>query len=216
MRLALVIAAFFGCQMFVGTGYGQQSVDSTRNRPASESRIVGQQFSLLRTMPAQIGREIEIVDYQVEELKKIEAEWRAEIADWKKQPGGKNAAERAAFIDQLCERVAQQIGATILPHQAKRLRQVAVQKFIGTQPRTLVEHLLANPIVREELELDSSTLERIRKSSAEINRQLDEQIATLRKEAEAEVLSLITADQRNRLRDLIGEPYEFRKNKSDH
>ena len=74
--------------------------------------------------------------------------------------------------------------------------------------RTLVE-IITNDPVKTELEISDDQASKLRRSEKEIEKQLEEDIAELRRKAREKLLSNLESKQRKRVEEMIGQPYKF-------
>jgi len=118
-----------------------------------------------------------------------------------------NAREIGQVIKKMREEHQSRIEKLLLPHQFERLQQIALQRHIQ---QTSAVDALANKQLMEELGLTDEQVERLKKRSAEINEQLKIKMEKLKEEAQAELLTELNPQQRNRFLEMMGKKYEFK------
>lgn len=166
------------------------------------------QFSMLNN--ANVQQDLQLVDEQLEQIQQINEEFGQKIKEqmdlMKDENGNFNFQVGSDFRDlmrDLRQQQQDQISAILLPNQQKRLQQVARQmrmKQLGTE-KSLTGKLA------EELGISAEQKKRIRNKSQELTRRLEEQIAELRAKAKKELLNELTAEQRDKLTELIGDEF---------
>jgi hypothetical protein len=108
-------------------------------------------------------------------------------------------------VKQLRDQLAKEVEDVLLPHQKKRLEEIALRmkmKQRGTSG-SLVESELAKT-----LDIDDTQKERIRRRAMEVQKELEEKIAKLREEARDEILSELSPEQHRKLKDLLGADFD--------
>ena len=113
--------------------------------------------------------------------------------------------ERADYMKEITEDIKAEIDDILLPHQTKRLSQIGLQQSM----RGGTAGLLRNEALIEELGLSEDDIEKIREKSEEVQEELNEKIAKMRKQAQDEVLSVLSKEQREKLEEMLGDPYEM-------
>lgn len=100
------------------------------------------------------------------------------------------------------------IDEVLLPHQAKRLKQLALQRRmqgnIESTAAALVEGELA-----EKLSLNDDQKGKVRDASKQLEEKLRKEIAKIRKQIQDELLNELSAEQRKQFDELVGTPFEF-------
>ncbi len=101
------------------------------------------------------------------------------------------------------ERTAQ-LNEILLPFQMDRLNQIAAQASAQGGTRSLVRGNLA-----EKLKITDDQKKRIEEKAVELQKKLDEKIAKLREQMQAELLAELTPEQRDQYKQLMGETFTF-------
>jgi hypothetical protein len=92
----------------------------------------------------------------------------------------------------------------LLPHQVKRLDELNHQLRL----RGGVMALFAGDLLRD-LRVTDAQREELRKRAEEIERQTQQKIAEIRRQATEDVVKALTAEQQTKFRELVGETFEF-------
>lgn len=106
------------------------------------------------------------------------------------------------------EQSKKQLEEMLLPHQVTRLKQIAYQRNMENNGSA---NALTNGELAEELQLTDEQKKQLREKSATINKRLEDEIAKLRAEAKEELFSVLSEDQRDKLRHLIGKEFKSEK-----
>ena len=155
-------------------------------------------------------KELEIVDEQAEDLKKIRDEfYKAQQKLYKEHSGAGQAdplarAELRERVADLREKMTKQLNETLLPHQVQRAKQLWLQN----QLRYGAANGLRDARLRELLDISDEQYEKIQKRSLELNTELAKKYRELRAEAAQDLLKELTPAQRKKLEDLSGEKRE--------
>ena len=107
------------------------------------------------------------------------------------------------------ESVKKEMEGILLPNQVKRLEQISRQTRMrmGGQGG-------ANPdLLATELKLSDDQKEKLKVKAEEVAKKLQEKMTKIRKEAEDDLLSVLTPEQRTQWKEMIGEPFEFQFNR---
>jgi Spy/CpxP family protein refolding chaperone len=174
-----------------------------------------------------VQKEIELLDDQKAQLDKLAEELRPQRGgDGGERPDYRNMSEeeRQKFRDEMRKRFEERtktanekLKKVLLPHQVKRLEQISLQ-LRGTGA-------LADPDVASKLGLSEDQQTKVEETMAanreavmakarELrqggrNDQAREQLRKLRKEGEAKVLAVLTAEQKEKFEQLKGQKFEM-------
>lgn len=172
-----------------------------------------------------VQKEIEVVPDQKTKIDKLSEEMRGQRQQGER-PNFREMSEqeREKFIAQMRERAAKEakaanakLGEILLPHQMKRLKEIALQQR-GTSALTdpeVAEELKLTDAQKKKLdEVNQKNMETMRTKMRELfqggNRDgIREKMQEMRKEAEAKVLAVLTADQKKQFDEMKGEPFEM-------
>ena len=163
-----------------------------------------------------IGQELELVDYQLEDLKKIKYDFHRDMGKVSKEFRGKSLNERRELVRSCYETMQGQLEKALLPHQFDRIKQISVQSMaLNTDGSLNLGNLIANRSVQEKLSIESAKLQDIRKRIAEERRKLEEEIARLKAASQKRILEALSPDQQREFASLIGEPFDFKGHQVD-
>ena len=159
----------------------------------------------------QVRKELEIVDYQVEKIEKVQTELQkkvqklyAEIRKLPREEQGEKYREAQDKVKELYADAEKDLKEILLPAQVRRLEQVTTQM----QMRNVSYGLRGE--LGEKLGLTEEQQKMLREKAAEKNQELYKKYAELRAEMQKELLGeVLTDEQQKQLDELIGEPFEF-------
>jgi hypothetical protein len=160
---------------------------------------------------ADVREELEIVEDQIKDLETIGEEMRTRARELfgglrDLDPEQRREKLRESFR-QIAEEAENKVSKVLLPHQMKRMKQLTYQmRFRGGTGRALTDGDLA-----EELEISEEQREALRKKAEEVEAELRQKVNQLRKEAQDKLLSVLSAEQRKKFEEMIGEPFEFQR-----
>ncbi|MBM4000644.1 MAG: hypothetical protein FJ297_14095 [Planctomycetes bacterium] len=161
----------------------------------------------------QIQQELELIDPQVEKIRELQSDLRKRQADLMRnmaKDGLRQPDVMAAIQDELKEMretTRAEIEKLLLPHQADRLRQIALQAKL--QRRGTANGLMGDELA-EALELTDSQKDRLRERAKEIEQELQREIARLRQKAEEQIVAELTPAQRGKLEQMLGKRIEIK------
>lgn len=153
-----------------------------------------------------IRSEIEMVDHQYEELKKVNARIQARVSREIRGLDFSKTETITTRIKSIRDRAQKELDAVLLPHQVKRLRQIHLQSQL--RRRSLVDVITTDPL-KVELKISDSQSEMLKKEEAKIQSELEEKIAELQAEARTKLLSKLKPDQKKQVDELVGDSFEF-------
>ena len=99
----------------------------------------------------------------------------------------------------------EKIEGIFLPHQMKRLRQIAVQDKI---PLGSIGYLEAPYWLAEAIGLNASQKKQLKEETKQVIQEFHQEIAELRKSSLRKILGTLPADAQNEFEDLVGEYYD--------
>lgn len=173
-------------------------------------------FELMHLLRNQsIRDEIELVESQYEKMRKRNEQIQAEL---KELSQSLMKAKDGAFkfdseaLKKIVERQAEfqknakaDLEEMLLPHQIKRLRQVALQDQMN---RFGTAEALSTGVLAEALELTDEQKESLKEKSKEIEERVRKEIAKIRAEAKQELYKVLDAKQQDKLSELVGDHFE--------
>jgi Spy/CpxP family protein refolding chaperone len=165
-------------------------------------------------------KELEILPDQQEKLRALRGELKAktkeayEAIDATGIPKDDRKVLREQAKAEVGGEVAREIEQVLLPHQIKRLRQIVLQRrlgqhtFGGSAAAALGSEDLANELgitdkQREELKTKEKELKE------ELERKAKELLRQLKDESQEELFEILTPTQRQRLKEMLGERFEW-------
>ena len=160
--------------------------------------------------------EIEMLDYQFEEIKnsshEVSAEMTEAIRDWVNQPDNLNAGLIKKRLRRIRENAEAKLDELVLPQQQTRLRQLLMHGRLMREP---TDRVLTTGAVADELELSERQIKDLRSKWREIEKKLSKDIAELRAKARKELSRHLKPDQQQKFDELFGEDFRFTENESD-
>lgn len=179
--------------------------------PQWNSNVLIRQLALAVGHPKVI-EELKILRYQVDQLKQLQYDFQAEITETAKQYARTKPAERDAGLAKLYDKTREDLDSILLPEQVKRLEQIAVQSLGPMQSADdgmALANLLQVPVIKSELDITRDNLEKIQEAAKEQSELLRKRIAELKAEANRKVLESIDPELRQRISQLVGDPFDF-------
>lgn len=170
------------------------------------------------TFSPQMQRELEIVDDQREKLKRLQADVTNETRDLYKTAYSGDRQEWMRKYNEIAGRLSREtdkrVQEILLPHQVRRLRQIVLQMRLSGAGYGSAAGL-ASGAVADELGLTEEQKRELQKKekevSSEVQRKTREFYEQLREESEEELLSVLTAEQRRKLKELVGERFDWQQ-----
>ena len=161
-----------------------------------------------------VRRELEITDDQLEELRELGRDREGQRADrerLREELEGLSNEERRDKIRELREQRSEdmkaQLGEVLLPQQIRRLEQIAVQQTMQAGGQGLLRGQVA-----DQLGITDEQRETIEKKAGELQKEFAKKMQKLRDEMQSELLKELTAEQRDKYREMIGESFQFEQN----
>lgn len=164
-----------------------------------------------------VMEEIELVDDQREEIEQIQDEMRQEMRDrmMEMRDSDMSPEQRRESFMALREEMEErqqgfqaQIEKVLLPGQLKRLKQLEVQSSARRSGRGMMG-ALTNDSMLEELGVDEKQKKELEEKAAELRQKLEEKIKKITADAEEELLSVLSSEQRKTFREMVGSSFDF-------
>jgi len=160
----------------------------------------------------QVQKELELLDDQKKKLEDLGNEIRTEMREFWSGAGELSQEERQAkwaeFREAMEERAKdaqQRIEKILLPHQMKRLKQIAVQTTLQSRAvSSLTDSTLAGSLGINEAQKEK--LQALREETEKKLREVPQQII---EDARKKAMEVLTPAQRIKLEELRGEPFEL-------
>lgn len=217
LTLAVILAAvpgFSGLAMGQGAAGGQGAPGGFGGRGAG-GFLGGGNTELTLVANAQVQEALELVPTQVREIEELNAgvqeKMRSVFAELREGGDGDREAQAERMRKKMSEVVAEtkgELDQILLPHQSKRLKQITFQMESRGRGNSVVN----SDRVGDALKLSEAQKEKLKAKADELEKQLKERIAKIRKEAEDELLTVLTVQQRDEYKELMGEPFELPQN----
>jgi len=160
--------------------------------------------------------ELEIVDFQLEELKALGKEFQQEqrdfMLDTRQQMREMNEQERRerykSMNDEMTamkNKYTKTILGKLLPHQSARFKQLLFQSQMQIKGTGKMGDKLS-----KELQLSDEQKEQLKEKREEVLKKLSQEIKKLRDEASEKIFSsVLTSEQMSKYKELIGEAFKF-------
>lgn len=159
----------------------------------------------------EIRQDIEMVDDQYEELQTLNADIQKRMGEQLRSLDFSDSENIANKIRGIRDTAEQELNGVLLPHQVKRLQQLATQTQL--RRRSFIDLLTSDPL-KSRLEISDTQSEDLKKTAAEIEADLAREIARLQSDARKKLLSRLTQKQQTQVEEVFGESFEF-KSKPD-
>lgn len=113
--------------------------------------------------------------------------------------------ERTAKFQEFRDSSQKEYDAILLPQQRERLKQLMLQQSqqFSRSPGGI------NDTLAKELNITDAQKEALQKKAEEVRAELQKKIAKIQEESRAEILSVLTAEQRAKLEKAMGAKFEF-------
>jgi hypothetical protein len=184
--------------------------DVVLNKPigSTNQQYRGSASTLDLLADPEVQHDIEMADFQHREFQTLNAEIQKRMAE---QLRSLDFAESENIVNRIRgfrDEAEQELDSVLLPHQVKRLQQLAIQTQL--QRRSFVE-LLTNEPLKSRLKISESQSEELKKSAAEIEADLAREIAQLQAAARKKLLSRLAQTQQEQVEEIFGETFEFKE-----
>jgi len=158
-----------------------------------------------------VRKELELLDEQVTELEKLGEVLRDKMRNALSQSRDGRGEGRPLdpqamrqILEPIGAEMQERLGEILLPHQKKRLNQLALQARLRGGGFALF-----SPDVAGQLGITEQQRDQLRDKSQQVEQDLRKKIADLRRQAQEELISLLSAEQQAKYRELVGAPFEF-------
>ena len=161
-----------------------------------------------------VRRELEITDDQMEELRELAQDrggQRGNRERLREELEGLSDEERREKIremrDSRTEETKAQLSEVLLPQQIRRLEQLSAQQAM----RAGGQGMLRGPLA-EQLGITDEQREVIEKKAEELQQEFNEKMQKLREDMQEELMKELTAEQRDKFREIMGDSFQFEQN----
>lgn len=155
-----------------------------------------------------IRADLEMVDDQYEELKRLNSEIQNRMADQIRGLDFGDTENLASRIRAMSQQSQNDLNSVLLPHQVTRLRQIRMQSQL--RRRSLVDILTSDPL-KSELVITDRQSDELRQEEKEIEEDLAREIAKLREKARDRLLSKLKPNQKAQVKEMLGDAFDFSK-----
>lgn len=155
-----------------------------------------------------VREELEIVDDQMAELEGLQEDIRNEMREMFGGMRDSTDEERREMMEEAQERMKEyqaKVDEILLPQQQTRLKQLMVQ----SQSRGRLGGGLLSDSMKEELNITDEQAEKVTEAAEEAQKEMDAEIQKLRRAAEEKILSVLSSEQQQKYRDMVGEAFDF-------
>lgn len=160
----------------------------------------------------EIRRELEVTDDQLADLEAMGEDLRNEMRsmfEGMRDLSPEERQERFQTMRQDMEDIRadaeQRMGDILLPHQLARLKEINLQQQVR---RGGLQGALQGQVA-DELGITDEQREQMVEKAQELQQEMQAKIEEMRKEAQDELMSLLTADQRAKLESMMGSEFEM-------
>jgi hypothetical protein len=178
----------------------------------------GAMSSSMLLMNEKVREELDLVDDQVKALEELQEKAREKMTElFQDMRNGGGGDRQQAFeelrpkMEAMTKDLEQDVDEILLPDQRKRLKQLTNQMRVRGRSG-VGTGLLDNEELKKELEITSEQEEKMRAEAEKAQAMLREETAKLQKKAIDKVLEVLSADQRKKYEDLVGDQFDFGQN----
>jgi Spy/CpxP family protein refolding chaperone len=162
-----------------------------------------------------VQKELDLDETQLEKVKELQEEMQAEIREvFSGMRDRFSDGNREELMKEIRETMTEinkdfdgMIDKELLDHQKQRLKQLVfhaqVRRTGGASGGNLPEGLV------KELNITDEQKTAMEEKAKAVREDLEKKISNLRKQAEEEVLSVLSKEQQDKYKELMGEPFEF-------
>lgn len=172
-----------------------------------DNRYSGFEMLGLLNDPA-ICKELEVVDFQLKQIKNVRDEFTRLQRGHFRQLRGKSREEKADMqkeIFEVAKRMADEASDQLLPHQLKRLKQISFQRHANMGGPS---GLANNSSVLAALGVTDLQKKELRAAAKKAEAKLKKELAKLEAKAREEILSVLSPKQRAKYAELYGSRFE--------
>ena len=166
----------------------------------------GDLFSLLNNESVQ--KELEVVPSQLDDIRDLGQKMRESMRDMFQGMRNASEDERREMFDKLRtarEDMEKDLEKVLMPAQLQRLKQIQTQQ----QSRGRGGVSFSNPRIVEALGLSEAQLADLRDKAEELQNEMRAKVEELRKQADTELLQMLTPEQQKKWKEMVGDPFEM-------
>lgn len=153
-----------------------------------------------------IRGEIEMIDSQYDQLQNLNTDIQKRMAQQIRGLDFSNTDSLVDRIRQLRDQAQTDLNSLLLPHQLERLQEIRMQSLL--RRRSLVDVLTNDPI-KSKVKITDEQSDELREAEKEIAAELRQKIAKLQEEAREQLLSRLKPAQKQEVKKMIGDAFEF-------
>ena len=176
----------------------------------------------------ELRKELEIVPDQVARLQELVREFQRVDIEFTKKNGDRQqevnrlinekkiqqaievAREMHAEHDEECEKLVRQVENHVLPHQFRRLQQIAKQKYL--KHASPFKDQFGIPLaLADELELTSKEREKLLATTKQARKKYYEELEKLQTTTMGSILNSLSKEKREKIEKIVGEHYDHEK-----
>ncbi len=164
----------------------------------------------------QVHDELELMEDQIEELKAIQQTAQQAMRDMFSEMQDIPREERRDYFADVRERLQERMkefeteaDQVLLPHQKQRLKQLSYQS-LGR--RGGAGGTLSNKDLQEKLGISEDQARELEEARTKAQEELRKKYSDLVREAEDDILKVLTSEQRAKYKELVGEAFQFEDN----
>lgn len=165
-------------------------------------------------MNEKVREELELVDSQIRELEDLQQKMGEKMQELFRDMRNTGGDMRQAFeelrpkMEEMTKDLEQDIDEILTPDQRRRFKQLynqtRIRGFGGVG-----QGMLDNDEIKKELNITSEQEEKLREEAKKAQDFLNEETAKLRKKAMERILGVLTAEQRKKYEEMVGEEFDF-------
>lgn len=170
-------------------------------------------------MREDVRKELEIVDEQQEKLRaageKLREDMRDMFSGLRDLPDEERRERFAELREKMREKTEQlqtEVDKILLPHQRSRLKQIHTQMQMRSSGTTAN---LSGGKLAEELKITDEQKEKLKQIQVEVQKELNEKISKARAEAKEKLLDVLTPEQREKFKTMMGDDFQFEQRRDD-
>jgi hypothetical protein len=172
--------------------------------------------SLQYLLYPQVKEELDLLPDQIAALDKIRNELTVKMQDAYKELKDVPQADRQTKYLEVYSRMGadadKRVAEVLLPHQTKRIRQIALQMRLANSGYGSSAALNADDVAKE-LGITADQVDELKKREAELRQEIQDKTREfykkLNEESREKLLGVLTAAQREKLKELQGDKFEL-------
>jgi len=232
-RFFFAFSVLFSALLFSPLVAQEESIDEimakARKRQAEmmKTQFFMQQLSQL-SFNSELKKELEIIDSQVEDVKKLATDYQKAMMEFHRTNGmmgfeiqklhKEGKAEEAAKLGEsyqekqrsFNQEYRDKAAETLLPHQLERLEQISRQQQARFSNEFHDEFGIAASLA-DDIGLSSEQKDKLVEKIKEARKEYYEKVEAAKQEANDKILSALTPEQQQKIKDLLGDTWDQEK-----